>query len=68
MILEIICSTCNGEGNILRYLTFYKREMIAPCLVCRGRGKILTDEGKDIIETLKYYMSESFIEKQDRED
>jgi hypothetical protein len=46
------CSRCGGSGKVDE--DWYTRHV--ECLVCRGRGLQLSDEGYDLLEFLKHYL------------
>jgi DnaJ-class molecular chaperone len=51
--LETICEHCNGEGG--RFVT---NERWEECDECEGKGRILTQDGKELLEFLSRHSQE----------
>lgn len=55
--LEIYCLECDGTG-IIEDCDDMGDPIQEKCNICRGRGKILSKNGKEYLETLKWYLSQ----------
>lgn len=63
MVLEQVCPNCHGEGSKLHKSLITNRWSHLNCEGCRGHGKVLTEDGQQLIYLLVGYLSEYFEAK-----